>query len=87
MGLDLRWPIGLMFSLIGTLLTIYGLITNSNPEIYSRSLGINIDLYWGLLLLVFGASMLILAWRGSQDTLEDKDTKGSGKAEELSTHR
>jgi hypothetical protein len=66
MGLDLRWPIGLMFSIIGTLLVVYGLITNSNAEVYARSLGLNINLYWGLLLLVFGASMLIMAWRGGQ---------------------
>jgi hypothetical protein len=65
MGLDLRWPIGLMFSLIGVLLVIYGLMTNSNPEIYARSLNININLYWGLLLLVFGGGMLALAWKSS----------------------
>ena len=42
MGLDLRWPIGLMFSLIGALLVVYGLVTNSNQEIYARSLGLNV---------------------------------------------
>ena len=87
MGLDLRWPIGLMFSLIGALLTIYGLVTNSNAELYSRSLGLNINLYWGLLLLVFGASMLLLAWKGAQNTVKREDTNDSGKAQELSTHR
>jgi hypothetical protein len=67
MGLDIRWPIGLMFSLIGILLVGYGLFTGSNPEIYQRSLGMNVNLYWGLLLLVFGGTMLTLAWRGSQN--------------------
>ena len=38
MGLDIRWPIGLMFSLIGVILVIYGLITSSNAEVYRRSL-------------------------------------------------
>jgi hypothetical protein len=66
MGLDIRWPIGLMFSLIGALLVIYGLVTGSNSEIYQRSLGLNVNLYWGLLLLVFGGWMLTMAWRGSQ---------------------
>ena len=66
MGLDIRWPIGLMFSLIGALLVIYGLMTGSNAEIYQRSLGLNVNLYWGLLLLVFGGWMLTMAWRGSQ---------------------
>jgi hypothetical protein len=66
MGLDIRWPIGLMFSLIGIMLTLYGLVTGSNAELYKRSLDINVNLYWGLLLLVFGGAMLIMAWRGSK---------------------
>jgi hypothetical protein len=65
MGLDIRWPIGLMFSLIGVLLVGYGLITGSNTEIYSRSLNLNVNLYWGLLLVVFGGTMLFFAWRES----------------------
>jgi hypothetical protein len=64
MGLDLRWPIGLMFSLIGVLLTGYGAITGSDADKYKRSLDININLYWGLVLLAFGLLMLGLAWRG-----------------------
>ena len=64
MGLDIRWPIGLMFSLVGALLTGYGAMTGSDTEIYKRSLDININLHWGLVLLVFGVLMLILAWRG-----------------------
>ena len=65
MGLDIRWPIGIMFTLIGAMLLIYGLATGSS-EIYQRSLGINVNLYWGLLLLVFGGWMLTMAWRGSK---------------------
>ena len=64
MGLDLRWPIGLMFSLVGVLLVAYGLVTGSDAEMYRRSLDININLRWGLVLLVFGGFMLFLAWRG-----------------------
>jgi hypothetical protein len=66
MGLDIRWPIGLMFSLVGLLMVIYGLVTGSNEEMYSRSLGYNVNLLWGLALLVFGGFMLLMAWRGSQ---------------------
>ena len=66
MGLDIRWPIGLMFSLVGVLLVIYGVATTSDTEIYRRSLDININLRWGLVVLAFGASMLALAWRGSR---------------------
>jgi len=63
MGLDIRWPIGLMFSLVGAIMLIYGLITASDTEIYKRSLDINVNLIWGLVLLVFGAAMLAMAWR------------------------
>ena len=76
MGLDIRWPIGLMFTLIGALLTGYGAITASNTEMYKRSLDINIDLRWGLVLLVFGLIMLFLAWRGkSNSTPTDNSNK------------
>jgi hypothetical protein len=61
MGLDIRLPIGLMFSLIGIILVVYGLITGSNAEMYKRSLDLNINLIWGCLLLVFGLTMLISA--------------------------
>jgi hypothetical protein len=58
MGLDIRTPIGLMFSVFGVILTIYGFL--SNPAIYGRSLGINVNLVWGLALLAFGIGMLLL---------------------------
>jgi uncharacterized protein YhhL (DUF1145 family) len=66
MGLDIRWPIGLLFSLVGALLVIYGVATMSDAEVYRRSLDINVNLRWGLVLLAFGASMLLLAWRASR---------------------
>ncbi len=62
MGLDIRTPIGLMFGLFGLLLTGYGLATNGS-ELYQRSLGHNINLEWGIVLVVFGAAMLWLARR------------------------
>ena len=61
MGLDIRWPIGLMFSIIGVILVIYGIVTGSDTESLKRSLNLNVDLYWGLVLLVFGALMLLSA--------------------------
>ena len=63
MGLDLRLPIGLMFSLLGTLLIVYGLATGSDSAMYARSLGLNVNLGWGVVLLVFGAVMLGFALR------------------------
>jgi len=63
MKFDLRFPIGLLFGFYGAVLAIFGLCSNS--KIYERSLGININLVWGLVLFVFGMGMLFLAWRGA----------------------
>jgi len=58
LGLDIRTPIGLMFTLIGTVLAVYGLV--SDPALYARSLGLNVNLYWGGVLALFGLIMLAL---------------------------
>ena len=65
MNFDLRLPIGLMFGVYGLVLTGYGAMT-SGSDIYTRSLGININLGWGLVMLAFGVVMLLLAWKGSK---------------------
>ena len=59
MGLDIKIPIGLMFSIFGIILTIMGLVTNSDTEMYQQSLGHNINLWSGLSMIVFGAFMLL----------------------------
>jgi hypothetical protein len=56
---------GLMFTLVGLILTVFGMVT-SGSVIYQRSLGINANLYWGLVLLVFGSAMFILGRRGQK---------------------
>ena len=61
MNLDLRLPIGLMFSIFGVILAAFGLL--SDASIYAPSLGINVNLWWGLVLLLFGAVMLGFALR------------------------
>lgn len=61
MGLDIRIPIGLMFAIIGLIITIFGLFTNSDTAMYAKSLSININLWMGLLMLAFGGVMLFLA--------------------------
>jgi hypothetical protein len=66
MSLDVRFPIGGMFSIVGALLIIYGVV--SDPAIYEKSLGINVNLWWGLVLLVFGAVMLGFAYRAYRRT-------------------
>ena len=59
MQLDLRLPIGFLFTILGVALVGYGAI--SDRAIYERSLGININLWWGVVLLAFGLAMLGLA--------------------------
>jgi hypothetical protein len=63
MGIDIKFPIGLMFSILGVLLTVYGIFTNSDEALYSPSLGININLWSGTGMLIFGLFMLYLVYR------------------------
>jgi len=86
MGLDIRWPIGLMFTLIGAMLVLFGLATSSNPDTYKPSLGININLYWGVLLLVFGGWMLAMAIRAGRDAEANPQAK-TDKTEDLARRR
>jgi hypothetical protein len=65
MSLDLRIPMGLMFTLLGIILTGFGLATNGSA-IYNSSLGINVNQWWGLVLFVFGLTMYILGRRGQK---------------------
>jgi putative Mn2+ efflux pump MntP len=60
MGLDIKIPIGLTFTLFGIILTIFGLSTNGEA-MYARSLNTDINLWSGLFMLVFGGFMLIIS--------------------------
>ena len=61
MGIDIKIPIGLMFTILGLLLTVYGFITRLDTSLYTRSLGINVNLWSGLGMLILGVVMLVLA--------------------------
>jgi hypothetical protein len=77
MGLDLRLPLGLMFSLIGLILLGYGLLTWGSSQ-YALSLGINVNLAWGAVMLVFGATMFLLGWRARKhDATAPKTRSGN----------
>lgn len=58
--LDLKLPIGWLLAAYGVLLTVYGLLTEK--EMYAISLGINLNLIWGLLMLAIGAGFLAAAF-------------------------
>lgn len=84
MGLDIRIPIGLMFALIGVLLAGFGAV--SDKAIYARSLGLNVNLWWGLALLVFGLVMLGLSRMGGP-TSRPTSESAEGEATEAREHR
>jgi hypothetical protein len=58
--LDIRIPIGLMFTVLGVMITIYGFVTISDTAMYTKSFGININIWSGIGMLVFGLVMLAL---------------------------
>jgi hypothetical protein len=73
MQLDVRLPMGVMFLIIGVILVVYGLITAwTNPAMYDRSLGYNVNLWWGLFLTAFGAWMLWLTRRAASHAEDEK---------------
>jgi hypothetical protein len=58
MGLDIRFPIGGLFTVLGLLLGGYGAATAADPALYAKSLSVNVNLWWGLVMLVFGVLLL-----------------------------
>jgi hypothetical protein len=71
MGLDIRWPIGYMFLLLGVVLAAYGLL--SDATIYQQSLGMNVNLIWGAVLGAFGIVMILLARSGKKSQQKTAD--------------
>jgi hypothetical protein len=64
-GLDIRLPIGMMFGILGILLCAYGAL--ADPAIYQQhSLGVNVNVSWGAVLIVFAGVMLFLGRRGAR---------------------
>jgi hypothetical protein len=81
MRLDIRLPIGLMFTVLGALLTIFGLF--EDREIFRRSLGLNVNLWWGLVMLVFGVIMFLLGRRGTATARLTEESPEGIKIEEM----
>lgn len=84
MGLDIRLPIGVMFALLGAVLVVFGVVSDS--AIYSRSLGHNVNLWWGLVLLVFGLLFVYFGRRGTS-AMRPAETTPEGRATEALEHR
>jgi len=56
---DPRISMGMLFTLIGTILTAFGLSTRSNVDVYARAWG-STPIYGGLGVLIFGIAALTL---------------------------
>lgn len=61
-GLDIRAPIGGLFTLLGIMLVGYGLVAGS-PNVASGTPETNVNLWWGLVMVLFGVVMLFMARR------------------------
>ncbi len=84
-SLDLRLPIGGLFTVVGLILTVYGVATMHDPAMYARSEGININLVWGAVMVLFGIGMLVAARLG-RPTLEPAELSPEGRATERREH-
>jgi hypothetical protein len=61
--MDVRLPIGGLFSVLGVIIAGYGVATAGNHEVYVRSLSVNVNLWWGIVMAVFGVTLIALAKR------------------------
>ena len=90
-SLDLRLPIGGLFSALGVIIGGYGLATNGNRGLYEQSMSININLWWGLVMLLVGLIMLMLGMRASREghpaSEREALTTPEGRATEAREHR
>ena len=80
MQLDIRLPIGLMFSLLGILLLIVGLFAGGQS---TQSQQTSVNLWWGVVMLVFGTVMLVLGRRGSASARLAEESPEGQKIEEI----
>ncbi|HJQ10861.1 MAG TPA: hypothetical protein VJ840_07495 [Gemmatimonadaceae bacterium] len=80
---DIRLPIGALFLLLGGVLTIYGVATKSDTQLYVRSENIAINLWWGIVMVIFGALMLYFGRRAKERPLHS----AAGEETEIREHR
>jgi hypothetical protein len=63
MMIDVRFPMGLLFLALGVILTAAGIIDPDPLTSLQRKVGINVNLYWGITMVLFGLVSLLLASR------------------------
>ena len=85
MGLDIRLPMGILFAILGLLLLGTGLL--ADPSANAPALGHNVNLWWGVALLLFGGVCLLLVRRGAAAAMRPAETTAEGRATEEREHR
>jgi membrane-bound ClpP family serine protease len=61
--MDVRVPIGGLFTVLGLIIAVYGFATAGDAQQYARSLSVNVNLWWGIVMFIFGLALLGLARR------------------------
>jgi membrane protein implicated in regulation of membrane protease activity len=90
-SLDLRLPIGGLFTALGVIIGAYGIATNGDSAMYAQSLSININLWWGIVMFIVGGIMLLMGVRATRtahpsSALPAADTP-EGRATERREHQ
>jgi membrane protein implicated in regulation of membrane protease activity len=80
---DIRLPIGALFLLLGLILLAYGVVTRGDTALYIRSESIDVNLWWGLIMVVFGAIMFYFGSRAPKRPLHSAE----GESTEAREHR
>jgi hypothetical protein len=62
--LDIKIPLGGLLSFYGVALVLHGLL--SGKEVYARSLGVNVNLIWGVVILAVGLVLLLTVFVGKR---------------------
>jgi len=63
MGLDIRVPLGLIFLIVGGIMSVFGMFSRGDAALYDKSMGVNLNLGWGLVMFVFGLVMFLVGRR------------------------
>jgi hypothetical protein len=86
-GFDIRLPIGVLFVVLGGLLVLYGVMTLNEAGLYARSESVNINLWWGVAMLLFGGGMYLFGHRARTfQGMHPAETSPEGIATERREH-
>jgi hypothetical protein len=85
-AMDIRLPIGGLFSVLGVILSAYGVASGSTSSRDIPSLPINVNLWWGLVMLAFGLGLLLSATFYGKPSIRPAEQSPEGRATESLEH-